>query len=102
MQELRKYDESLFHKPRWLVLNKIDLVPGAKSGSAACPVPSSSAMMRSVSDHAEQPRVFAISALTGEGCRELDLRRGTVSGGRLHALQQTAAARPTPTAAEDE
>jgi GTP-binding protein len=25
--ELRKYDESLYRKPRWLVLNKIDLVP---------------------------------------------------------------------------
>lgn len=27
LQELRKYDESLYQKPRWLVLNKLDLVP---------------------------------------------------------------------------
>ena len=27
MQELKKYDEALYQKPRWLVLNKLDLVP---------------------------------------------------------------------------
>ena len=27
LSELRKYDEALYRKPRWLVLNKIDLVP---------------------------------------------------------------------------
>src|SRR5512140_1030869 len=27
VEELRKYDESLFRKPRWLVLNKADLLP---------------------------------------------------------------------------
>lgn len=27
LQELKKYDESLFQKQRWLVLNKLDLVP---------------------------------------------------------------------------
>lgn len=26
-KELRKYDESLYQKPRWLVLNKLDMVP---------------------------------------------------------------------------
>ena len=26
LTELRRYDESLYHKPRWLVLNKLDLV----------------------------------------------------------------------------
>lgn len=30
VSELRKYDESLHRKPRWLVLNKIDLVPPAE------------------------------------------------------------------------
>jgi GTP-binding protein len=28
VEELRKYDESLHQKPRWLVLNKMDMVPG--------------------------------------------------------------------------
>jgi GTP-binding protein len=27
LAELRKYDEALYRKPRWLVLNKIDMVP---------------------------------------------------------------------------
>lgn len=27
LQELKNYDEALFHKPRWLVLNKLDLLP---------------------------------------------------------------------------
>jgi GTP-binding protein len=27
IKELRKYDESLFQKPRWIVLNKLDMVP---------------------------------------------------------------------------
>jgi GTP-binding protein len=28
LKELQRYDESLYQKPRWLVLNKMDLVPG--------------------------------------------------------------------------
>ncbi|HET7528282.1 MAG TPA: GTPase ObgE [Burkholderiaceae bacterium] len=28
LSELRKYDEALYRKPRWLVLNKIDLIAG--------------------------------------------------------------------------
>lgn len=27
LQELKNYDESLYEKPRWLVLNKLDLIP---------------------------------------------------------------------------
>jgi GTPase len=27
LKELRKYDETLYRKPRWLVLNKIDMIP---------------------------------------------------------------------------
>src|SRR5690348_12817180 len=30
VEELHKYDESLYLKPRWLVLNKIDLIPEAE------------------------------------------------------------------------
>ena len=28
VNELKNYDESLYEKPRWLVLNKLDLLPG--------------------------------------------------------------------------
>ncbi len=27
VQELKKYDEELYSKPRWLVLNKLDMIP---------------------------------------------------------------------------
>ena len=60
--ELRKYDPALYRKPRWLVLNKIDLLPPAERQA-------------SVARIARRLRwrgpVFAVSALTGEGCTEL-------------------------------
>lgn len=60
--ELRKYDEQLYRKPRWLVLNKIDLVP-------------SEAREALIQEFRRRLRtkapVYAISAATGEGCREL-------------------------------
>jgi len=38
VRELRKYDESLYRKPRWLVFNKLDLIPeaDAKNACGAC------------------------------------------------------------------
>lgn len=62
VSELRKYDETLFQKPRWLVFNKIDLVaPEARR--------SIEAMFRKRL-RTKSP-VFFVSAATGEGCREL-------------------------------
>jgi GTP-binding protein len=60
--ELRKYDERLYRKPRWLVLNKIDLVPVDERNALVAE------FRRRLRTRA---RVFAISAATGEGCREL-------------------------------
>jgi GTP-binding protein len=60
--ELRKYDERLYRKPRWLVLNKIDLVPVDERDAL---VTEFRRRLRT------KGRVFAISAATGEGCREL-------------------------------
>src|SRR5690606_21601991 len=71
VRELRRYDPALAEKPRWLVLNKIDMIdPGERQkridtfvaryrgrGRNAIPV----------------ERVFAISALTREGCERLCL-----------------------------
>src|SRR5690606_37918399 len=71
VRELRKYDPALAEKPRWLVLNKIDMIPEAEReervayfvrryrgrGRSAMPI----------------ARVFAISALTREGCEPLCL-----------------------------
>ena len=60
--ELRKYDERLYRKPRWLVLNKMDLVPDDEREAM---VAEFRRRLRS------KGRVFAVSAATGEGCREL-------------------------------
>ncbi|WP_047550793.1 Obg family GTPase CgtA [Methylotenera sp. G11] len=60
VEELRKYDESLYNKPRWLVLNKTDMLQDAD------------AVVKSfVKDYGWEGRVFAISAISGVGCKEL-------------------------------
>ncbi|MDR1662788.1 MAG: GTPase ObgE, partial [Azoarcus sp.] len=61
--ELRKYDENLFAKPRWLALNKLDLIePGERA-----------ARVQAFLDAYDGPieRYFEISAIDGEGCEAL-------------------------------
>lgn len=60
VNELKKYDEELYNKPRWLVLNKIDMVQDAKQVVADF-----------VKAYGWEGRVFAISAISGIGCKEL-------------------------------
>ena len=62
VKELRKYDESLYEKPRWLVLNKTDMLP-ADEREKIC-----KKLIRSLG---WKGKSFIISALTGEGCKEL-------------------------------
>jgi len=62
VSELRKYDEGLYRRPRWLVLNKADLLPAEERERAA------REFVRRL--RWKRPR-FVVSALTGEGCREL-------------------------------
>ncbi|QDL36643.1 Obg family GTPase CgtA [Rhodoferax sediminis] len=60
--ELKKYDEALYKKPRWLVLNKLDMVP----------VDERAARVRDfVKRFKYKGPVFEISALTHEGCAAL-------------------------------
>ncbi len=60
--ELKKYDQALFDKPRWLVLNKFDMVPTDEREGR-------------VKDFVKRLKwkgpVFQISALTHEGCDAL-------------------------------
>jgi len=60
--ELKKYDAALYEKPRWLVLNKLDMVPDEERAAR-------------VKDVVKRLRfkgpVFEISALTREGCEHL-------------------------------
>ncbi|PKO47876.1 MAG: GTPase ObgE [Betaproteobacteria bacterium HGW-Betaproteobacteria-22] len=60
VEELRKYDESLYEKPRWLILNKIDMLTNADEVVA-----------NFVRHYSWEGRVFAISAISGVGCKEL-------------------------------
>ncbi|WP_418117675.1 Obg family GTPase CgtA [Variovorax sp. 350MFTsu5.1] len=60
--ELKKYDADLYEKPRWLVLNKLDMVPADERAAR-------------IKDFVKRLRfkgpVFEISALTREGCEHL-------------------------------
>jgi GTP-binding protein len=76
VDELRKYDPALAEKPRWLVLNKLDLVPEGER-EARC-----EAFVRAMR---WKGPVFAISAIDGGGCREL-----------VHGVQAWLDAHPAP------
>ena len=62
VNELKKYDKALYDKPRWLVLNKLDMVPLDERAAR-------------VADFVKRFKwkgpVFEISALTREGCEPL-------------------------------
>jgi len=60
--ELKKFDPALYRKPRWLVLNKMDMLPAEERKTAAAKL---------VRRLRWRGPTFCISALTGEGCREL-------------------------------
>lgn len=60
--ELRKFDEALYLKPRWLVLNKVDMLPEDQQDRIC------KAFVRKL-EWAD--KYFMVSALTGEGCRQL-------------------------------
>jgi GTP-binding protein len=60
LNELKKYDQALYEKPRWLLLNKVDLLEDRDSTVAG--------FLKEFSDY---DRVFVISAISGEGCKEL-------------------------------
>jgi GTPase len=60
--ELRKYDETLYQKTRWLVLNKIDLLPEESRDQTV------KAIVRRLR---WKGKVFVISAISGAGCDAL-------------------------------
>ena len=60
VKELKKYDKSLFDKPRWLVFNKIDLDPDHDKKIA-----------RFIKSMRWKGPWFKVSAIKGEGCEVL-------------------------------
>jgi GTPase len=65
VKELKKYDKGLFDKPRWIVLNKLDMVHGDARVAAVAD------FVKRYKGRGKEFPVFEISALTGEGTREL-------------------------------
>ena len=71
LAELRKYDPDLYARPRWLVLNKIDMIPEAERAPR---IESFVTALRGKGRKAlpiDDERVYPISALTREGCDRL-------------------------------
>ena len=62
VNELKKYDPKLYRKPRWLVLNKLDMVPQEQRAELIATF---------VRRMRFKGPVFEISALTREGCEGL-------------------------------
>jgi GTP-binding protein len=62
VKELKKYDESLHVKPRWLVLNKLDMVPEDERAAK---------VKDFIKRFGWKGPMFRISALTHEGCDDL-------------------------------
>lgn len=76
INELRKYDEELYDKPRWLVLNKLDMLDEEEAQTRTA------AFLEAIGWDYPQPddrfdfdmttpRLFKISALTHQGTQEL-------------------------------
>ncbi|OGV73726.1 MAG: GTPase ObgE [Methylophilales bacterium RIFCSPHIGHO2_02_FULL_57_10] len=62
VEELRKYDEDLYNKPRWLVLNKLDMLPKDERDERCA---------QFLEAYGWKGRYFGISAISGEGCQAL-------------------------------
>ena len=62
IEELRNFDESLYLKPRWILLNKIDLIPEDERNARISTI---------TSKLGNDSPVFVVSGATGEGCQRL-------------------------------
>jgi GTP-binding protein len=62
VNELKIYDDALYKKPRWLVLNKLDMIPAEERVQK---------VVNFVKRYGWKGPVFQISALTREGCEHL-------------------------------
>ena len=66
--ELSAYSEDLIKKPFVIAVNKLDAVPGEEK----------EVVLKSIKDHFKGKEVFGISAVSGEGLRELMSRVGSL------------------------
>ena len=75
-EELRKYDEALYDKPRWFVLNKLDVVPEEERAERVAAFLAAVGWNHPTPDDefefdVETPRVFEISAVNRQGTADL-------------------------------
>jgi len=82
--ELKKFDPKLHAKPRWLVLNKLDMVPAESRAAVVADI---------VKRLKVKGPVFQISALTREGC-ELLVQKVYEHIAQVHQAQQPVAVDP--------
>lgn len=62
IEELKKYDEGLYNKPRWLILNKVDMLPEDERDAKR---------VAFLKEFGWDALSFCISALSGEGTKAL-------------------------------
>ena len=75
-EELRKYDEALYDKPRWFVLNKLDVLPEEERAERVADFLKAVDWNHPQPDDEfefdiETPRVFEISAINRQGTADL-------------------------------
>jgi GTP-binding protein len=63
INELKKYDDELYSKPRWLLLNKVDVLEDKSCAE----------IIKQFSKIYPKDKIYIISALTGDGCQNLCL-----------------------------
>jgi len=80
VRELERYDPALYAKPRWLVLNKADLIDPAERDARVAAF---------VKSYRWKGPVFTVAAISGEGCRDL-----------VYAIQRWLEAHPADAPAE--
>lgn len=76
VEELRKYDEELYDKPRWLVLNKLDMLSEEEAEERAAEFLKQIGWNHLAPDDRfgfdmNTPRLFKISALSRQGTQDL-------------------------------
>lgn len=91
VEELRKYDQQLYEKPRWLVLNKIDMVDEAERDAVVA---------QFIKDYEWSGPVFAISALDGTGCTALTYAIMDYLGTQAARVEEEEPATVLPAAAD--
>ena len=102
VEELRKYDEELANKRRWLVLNKLDLIPDDAERRER--------IAGFLAAYGPVERHFEISAISREGCQQvvfaiqdvLDEEKAVAQAAADAAAREAAARAETGTEAEPE